>query len=231
MSHSDNRIYKLSRGTRRRLAAPGPVGVTLGLQVQPAEVAYLTIRVTAAKPERVFGLHLGDADQDPFSLEELAEMNAYLARGGTAPLLAQVLDQAAASDGTLRSALQALGLETTRTIALVPRGERVALRGLQAATTEVSLALDDGCTFRRETGITGFDIGLADGSDACAVCVSDRRARISPWFIVRDLGLVDVLNADVSRRLARGLEPVAAATQLVEAVCGSTPADRGGVSR
>ena len=224
-------IYKLPRRTMRRLSGPGPAGVTIGVPVKPAAVSYLTIRVTAAKPERVFGLRLRDADQDRFGLTELAEMNTYLARGGTAPLLYQVLDQAAATEETLASAVDALDREATRTIALVPRAARVVVRGLKTATAEVSLALDDACTFKRETAITGFDVELADGSDACAVCVSERRARVSPWFIVRDLRLVDVLKADVSRRLARGLEPVAATTQLIAAVCGSAPADRGGVSR
>jgi hypothetical protein len=157
-------------------------------------------------------------------------MNDYLARGGTVDVLVHVLERTAHREETLADALDSLDREASCMIAMVPRAARVVLGGLDVANAEVSLALDDGSLFPKETGITGWDVEL-DGSDACAVCVSDRRARISPWLIVRDPQLIDVLNADFSRRLARGLKPVEAAVQLVRAACGMTTTGQSAVSR
>jgi hypothetical protein len=230
MHYSDIHLYELPRRVKRRLFAPGHVGVTIGLQVLPSAISYLTVREIAAKPKRVFGLRLPDVDQDLFRLDELAELNAYLARGGTVDLLVEVLDRAAANEETLTSVLDMLDREAKSTIALLPRASRVVVPGLEAAGTAVSLALDHGSSFPKYTGITGYDFDL-DGSDMRAVCVSDCRARISPWFMVGDPRLVDVLNNDMGRRLRRGLQPLEASAQLVRAACGLTTPSQSGVSR
>jgi hypothetical protein len=231
MPYSDPRLYKLSWRTKRRLAAPGPVGATIGLQVVPHEVAYLAVRSNPAKkPTHLVGLRVEDVERELLSLDTLTLVDDYLWRGGTVALLGRVLERAADRNETLSEALDGLHSGASLTMALLPTSD-IVLDGLDAASVEISLMLDDGASFSDKAHITGWAVQLPDGSDAWAACVSDRRARVSPWLLARDPMLIDVLDGDLRRRLARGLGPIQAAAELLDVVCGLAPAGTTGASR
>jgi hypothetical protein len=232
MHYSDPRLYKLSWRTKRRLAVPGPVGATIGLQVLPEELAYLAVRSNPTKkPAHLVALRLEDVDREWLSLEALTLVDLYFSRGGTVELLGRVLERAADRNETLSQALDALYSAASFTMALLPPGTDVVLEGLEAASAEISLPLDDEASFPAKAHVIGWAVELPDGADAWAACVSNRRARISPWLLARDPKLLDALKADLSRRLSRGLGPIEAAAELVSAACGSTTAGQAGGSR
>jgi hypothetical protein len=232
MPYSDPRLYKLSWRTKRRLALPGPIGASIGLQILSDEVAYLAVRSNAAKkPAHLVGLRLEEVDREWLSLDAVTLVDLYFSRGGTVALLGRVLDRAADRNETLSDALDALYSGASLTMALLPAGEDIVLDGLEAASAETSLMLDDGASFRAKAHVTGWAVQLPDGSDAWAACVSDRRARVSPWMLAREPELIDALTGDLRRRLARGLGPIYAAAELLSAVCGPTPVGQTGGSR